>query len=405
MKTALYIARRYFFSKKSQNVINITSAISVLGIFISTAAMIIVMSGLNGIVQLIETVYDSFDPDIELHPSVGKTFDTRNVNWEEIRDVEGVEYAYSTIEEITMVQYNENYAFATMKGVDLDFYQTDLISKDKFMGRMIPNEGEEMSILGRGVYDQLRVSFADFEKLTVYGLLRDEKLKVNNASAFKPETIYVEGVFDINPEFNNKYFIVPMSFANRLLEYESSRTKIEIVVVEGADQNRIKEQVLEIVGSGFEGRTRYEQNELIFKTNEAEKWMVFLILGFIMLISTFNIIASLTMLIIDKKKDIKTLISLGADRNMIKQIFVLQGLMINFLGAFLGVVVGFIVCWGQIKFHWIKMENSIVDYWPVDIVISDIMVILATVVVIGVLSSYLPVRYLVKKHFSSMFER
>ena len=174
---------------------------------------------------------------------------------------------------------------------------------------------------------------------------------------------------------------------------------------EGFDEWKVKEEILTILGPGFDAKTRYEQNELIFKTNETEKWMVFLILGFIMLISTFNIIASLTMLVLDKKKDIKTLISLGATANTIRNIFVLEGLLINFLGAFLGAIVGFLVCWAQIEFHLITMENSIVEYWPVIIKWTDIALIFGTILIIGMLSSFVPVQFLIKKHFKGMFER
>jgi len=401
---ALYIARRYFFSKKSQNVINITSAISVLGIFISTAAMIIVMSGLNGIVDLIETLYNSFDPDIEVYSTKGKTFEVDQIAFEELKDIEGIKYVYQTIEEITMIKYGDNYTFATMKGVGDDFFKTDLIRNDMYAGLPEPAmQGDEIAILGRGIYDQLGISFASFSRMTVYGLLRGEKLKVNNQSAFNPEPIYVEGVFDINPEFNAKYFIVSLPFARRLIKYENSRTKIEIVLNEDAAPNTVKEKVLSILGPDFSAKTRYEQNELIFKTNEAEKWMVFLILGFIMLISTFNIIASLTMLVLDKKKDIRTLISLGATQHMIRNVFVLQGLMINFLGAFLGALVGFGVCYGQLHYHWITLENSIVAYWPVKVLWGDILMIFGLVLIIGLVSSFLPVQYLIKKHFKTMF--
>jgi len=269
------------------------------------------------------------------------------------------------------------------------------------------SDGENLAIVGYGVQAKLQVPVKEEynNRITIYGLLRSEKLSKNNQKAFKPSESYVKGVFSINPEFDNDYYIVPIAFAQALLEYENNRTKLEFVLLENADEWKVKEEILAILGPDFSAKTRYEQNELIFKTNETEKWMVFLILGFIMLISTFNIIASLTMLVLDKKKDIKTLISIGATDKMVRNIFVVEGLLINFIGALLGAIVGFAVCWVQIEFKIITMENSIVDHWPVIVKWTDVALIFGTIFIIGSLSSFLPVNFLIKRHFKSMFHR
>ncbi|CAG5086144.1 FtsX-like permease family protein [Parvicella tangerina] len=406
MKTTFYIARRYFFSRKSKSVINITSAISVLGIFVSTAAMIIVLSGFNGIESLVKELYSHFDPDITFTPAKGKSFHEDEIDFDQLMALEEVAYAYPVIEEITMVKHEEQYVFATMKGVGDVFFQSGLLEKSIFDG-----EGGivdyNTAIVGYGVQGKLQVAASDMydNKVKVYGLLRTEKASKNNQEAFKSQDAYVRGVFSVNPEFDNKFILVSLDFARDLLEYEGDYTKFEVQVNKGFDPFVVKEKILGITGDTFTGKTRYELNEIIFKTNETEKWMVFLILGFIMIISTFNIIASLSMLILDKQKDIKTLISLGASQKMIKQIFILEGLMINFIGAFLGGFVGFAVCWAQIKFHFVKMENSVTDYWPVIVKWQDVLMIFSTVLIIGVVSSYLPVNYLVKRHFSQMFKR
>lgn len=406
MKTALYIARKYFFSRKSQSVINITSGISVLGIFVATAAMVIVLSGFNGIESLVKDLYSRFDPDITFTPTYGKTFNSSNVDFKKIKEIEGVAYAYPVIEEITMVKHDDQYVFATMKGVDKEYFEAGVLGDTIFDGEAKIDDYNS-AILGYAIQGKLQVAANDMydNKIKVYGLLRSEKLSKNNQEAFKPQDAYVRGVFSINPEFDNQYFIVSLDFARSLLEYENDYTKFEVQVEEGADPFEVKLKVLEILNGEFHGKTRYELNELIFKTNETEKWMVFLILGFIMVISTFNIIASLSMLILDKQKDIKTLISLGASKLLVKRIFILEGLMINFLGAALGGLVGFLVCWAQIKFHLITMENSVSDYWPVIIKGQDVLMIFCTVLIIGIASSYLPVNYLVRRHFNKMFNR
>lgn len=406
MKTTFYIARRYFFSRKSKSVINITSAISVLGIFISTAAMIIVLSGFNGIEDLVKELYSHFDPDITFSPAYGKSYHRDEVNFDALMELDEVECAYPVIEEITMVKHDEQYMFATMKGVGADFFKSGLLDKAIFEGEGVISDYNS-SILGYGVQGKLQVASDDMydNKIKVFGLLRTEKASKNNQDAFKSQTAYVRGVFSVNPEFDNQYFLVSLDFASDILEYENDYSKFEVKLAEDVDAFEAKQKILSILGNGFTGKTRYELNEIIFKTNETEKWMVFLILGFIMIISTFNIIASLSMLILDKQKDIKTLISLGATQKMIKQIFILEGLMINFIGAILGGLVGFVVCWAQINFHFVTMENSVTEYWPVIVKWQDVIMIFSTVLVIGLVSSYVPVNYLVRRHFSQMFKR
>lgn len=430
VKTTFYIARRYFFSRKSKSVINITSAISVLGIFISTAAMIIVLSGFNGIESLVKELYSHFDPDITFSPTLGKSYHKDSVDFEKIKELEEVAYVYPVIEEITMVQHDDQYVFATMKGVGEDFLKSGLLASSIYDGQFIIYDRDEglqsgvlkslagltgaytelgynTSIIGYGIQGKLQVAANDQydNKIKVYGLLRTEKASKNNQEAFKSQDVYARGVFSVNPEFDDQYFLVSLDFAQELLEYEDDYSKFEVKLEEGVDPFEAKAKILGLVGEEFTGKTRYELNELIFKTNETEKWMVFLILGFIMIISTFNIIASLSMLILDKQKDIKTLISLGSTEKMIKQIFILEGLMINFIGAVLGGLVGFVVCWAQIEFHFVKMENSVTDYWPVIVKWQDVIMIFSTVIVIGAISSYVPVNYLVRRHFSQMFKR
>lgn len=328
------------------------------------------------------------------------------VDFEELKSIEEVEYVYPVIEEITMIKHDDQYIFATMKGVGDDFFKSGLLTNSIYDGKGVISDYNSV-IMGYGVQGKLLVAANDMydNKVKVYGLLRTEKASKNNQDAFKSQDGYVRGVFSVNPEFDNQYFLVSIDFAQELLEYENDYSKFEVKLKEGADAFEVKDKILSLTGSQFVGKTRYELNEIVFKTNETEKWMVFLILGFIMIISTFNIIASLSMLILDKQKDIKTLISLGATEKMIKQIFILEGLMINFIGAFLGGLVGFVVCWAQIEFHFVKMENSVTDYWPVIVKWQDLIMIFSTVVVIGFVSSYIPVNYLIKRHFSQMFKR
>ena len=379
--------------------INLTAMISVFGMFVSTAAMVIVLSGFNGIEQLVKDLYRDFNADLVIVPKHGKTFSIHAVDVPQLSKTEGVDLVYDVIEEITMLKKGDNYVFATMKGVGDSFFESNLIENRMVEGTRQARDNEVL--IGEGIQVRLRIySTMGFDNnFTVYGLLRQNKLTVNQQNAFNPKGVQAVGIFRINPEFDHKYFITPLAFAEELLKYEDHRSAIEIMVKPGYTDDQVKENLLSVLGDNFIIKTRYEQNELLFKTNETEKWMVFIILGFIMVIATFNIIASLTMLIIDKNKDINTLASFGATPAFIRQIFFLQGLFINFSGGLIGILVGVLVCWLQQTFHLIQMQNAIVEHWPVIIKVEDLLLVFVTVVTVGVLSSWLPVRYLVKRHF------
>ncbi len=406
MNTAFYIARRYIFSKKSHSAINIISFISVFGIFISTTAMIIVLSAFNGIEGLVENLFSSFDPSIKITIKEGKTFNEDKVDLKEIESIEGVYSIAKVIEEITMLKHGDQWITASIKGVDSNFFKVCNLSSAIIEGETdLISHGFPKAIIGLGIQNKLQVSSDPrySNTITTYGLLRNEKLSKNNKKAFKPLMINVGGVFSINPEFDNQYIITSIDYARNLLEYKNTITAIEIGLTEESDVNTIKDQIAQLVGDKFNVKTRYEQNELIFKTNQTEKWMVFLILGFILILSTFNIIASISMLLFDKQKDIKTLISMGATKQFIQRIFFLEGLFINLLGGLIGLAFGLGVCFLQIKFHLVKLQNSVIDYWPVEVEINDLFLVFGTVIIIGVLSSYLPVKYLIRKQFSNSF--
>lgn len=393
MNTPFYIAKRYLFSKKSHNIVNIITGISVFGIFISTAAMVIVLSAFNGIEGLVQDLYSSFDPDIKITLKEGKTFTIGSEQLKEIKKIDGIRSISETIDEVVLLKKGENWVTATMKGVDENFLSQSIPDSIMTEGFPVVKEGGvEYAIPGYGIQNMLQVSSNPQynNTITVYGLKRSEKLNRNNKDAFEPRLITVGGVFSINPDFDNKYILVPIDFASSILGYKNEITALEIAVNPGSDPDLIKQQISPVLGQNFNIKTRYEQNELVFKTNETEKWMVFLILGFILLLSTFNIIASLTMLILDKEKDIQTLSGLGAPYSQIKKVFIYEGLLVNFLGAILGIGVGLAVSIIQIKFHIITMANSVVDYWPMIIKPIDVVLIFITVLIIGFTSSYLP---------------
>jgi len=368
--------------------------------------MVVVLSGFNGIEELVEKLYSSFDADIRITKTEGKTFDFNDISKDKLLQIEGVDAVTKVIEEITMIKHEDRWITATMKGVEESYLSICRLDSVLTEGEaLLDVDGFNRTIIGIGLQNKIQVTsdprYHDY--LTVYGLLRDEKLSKNNMDAFKPEMISVGGVFAINPEFDNTYFLVPIQFASNLLEYENDITAYEVGVKSDFSNKQIKNEIQQVVGDQFEVKTRYEQNELVFKTNETEKWMVFLILGFILLLSTFNIIASLTMLILDKRKDIETLISIGATRQFVRRVFFLEGVFINLIGGVIGISAGLLIAWLQLKFHFVTLDNSVIPYWPVSIHFSDVLMVFGTVVIIGIISSYIPVSYLINRHFKKQF--
>ena len=400
MNVPFHIAKRYLFSKKSHNIINIISGIAVVGITFSTAALIVILSAFNGLEGLVSDLYNSFDSDIEITLKEGKTFDKKLFPLEEIKALEEVEYTSNIVEEVVMLKHRDNWVTCNMKGVEPSFME--MAQLDTFMVDGIENIFEHQrpeAIIGLGIQSQLGVSSDDvFDNLmTVSGLLRDKKIK-RNSNPFKQKEIHNIGVFSIGPDFDFKYIIAPIDFASDLLNYEDEITAVELNLKAGVSHDEFKTKLQTIVGEDFDIKTLYEQNELVYNVHKLEKWFIYIILTFVLLLASFNILASLAMLIIDKKKDIYILKSMGANDTDVRKIFFFQGTMINLSGAIIGLGLGLFVAWLQIKFHLVTLQGAIIDYYPVEIKAGDIAMVGATVLLIGISSSYFPVRYFLRKY-------
>jgi lipoprotein-releasing system permease protein len=401
-----FIAKRYLFSKKSKSIINIISLISVVGVFVSSAAMIVVLSGFNGIERLVENIYSEHEADIVITPLLGKTFHEIDSVINKINSFPEIKNFSRVIEEVTMVKHGDRWMTAIMKGVEKSYIEISKLDSSIIEGNSnYWNSNLPNAIIGVGLQNQLQVSSDKRfnNQIIIYGLLREEKISISNKSVFKPAEINVTGIFNVNPEFDEKYLIVPIDFARELLNYENEINAIEIELNTGIDPTIFKSKLKNVLSDAYLIKTQYEKNELIYKTNAAEKWMVFMILIFIFILSTFNIIASLTMLILDKKKDISTLISLGATPKLIKSIFFKEGFYINLLGGGLGLTIGALLCILQGKFKLIKLENSVIDHWPVIVELSDLFSVLFILIFVGILSSYLPTAFIIKRHFKTYF--
>ena len=401
-----FIAKRYLLSKNSKSIINVISLISIVGVFVSSCAMVIVLSGFNGLENLVEKIYNQHESDLTISPIKGKTFYDSDSIIQKLTTIEQIGFTSKIIEEVAMIKHGEKWTTAIMKGAERSYSKiTNLDSS------IIDGNGDfystfvSGSIIGVGIQNQLQVSCDDrFDNtITVYGLLRNKKLSTQNKNVFNPKRISVRGVFNITPEFDNNYFIVSLDFARDLLDYTNELSAIEIGLKKEANLELVKKQIERLVGVDFQVKTKFEKNELLFKTNAAEKWMVFMILLFIFILSTFNIIASLTMLMFDKKRDISTLIALGATKKLIQSIFFKEGLYINLIGGMSGIILGAFICMAQYHFKLIRLENSIIDYWPVEVEATDLFYVLLVLLGIGIIASYLPTSFILRKHFKTYF--
>ncbi len=401
MNTPFFIAKRYLFSKKSHNVINLISGISVFGIMISTAAMVIVLSAFNGIESLVLDLFSSFENDIKIQATHSKTFSKSFIN-QTIFDDKDILYYSDVIEETVIIKNKDKYAFGTLKGVDDDFLKMVKMNQYLLDGKsLLKDKNGPFALVGVGVLQNLGGYIYsipnEFDFFTVYSPNRNEKIKRNSTSAFESLKIPVVGTFSFNNKIDETMMIVPIDFAKKALGFTDELTAIEIDFYNGVDLDKKKQNIQQLVGNDFTVKTAYEQNELLFKTSQSEKWLTIVLLGFIFFLGTFNMIASLAMLVIEKKDNLKTLYALGAEKNQLQSIFLYVGLLINGLGMMIGLGIGYLICFLQLKFGLLKMEGGMVEYFPVDVKLTDFLMILAITSVIGFIAAYLPSKILIKK--------
>lgn len=369
--------------------------------------MVVVLSGFNGIEHVIKEMYSGFDSDIKITTKKGKTFDRDVVSRDALLEISGVSNASYIIEETVILKTSEqNWVLGRMKGVDEHFI--DMNEMDRFIDKGQPRlstQGYPLAIMGSGLLRDLdaHVKSNGFQGLNVLAIVGNEKISKARNEAYKDSiirdsVISIGAQFSANPKYDDSYFIVPIAFAADILMLKNQVTNIELSLDAKADVLKVKSDLQNLLGDSFLVEDKFDQNKLLFSTHKSEKWMTFLILCFIFLLATFNMIASLTMLVLDKKKDMATLHALGMNYKGIRSIFINEGLLINFIGAFFGLAIGLLICLGQQHFGWIEMGNkAVIDAFPIRIVWLDLLWIFATVLLVGVLTTYIPVRYLLRE--------
>ena len=402
MNLPFHIAKRYLFAKKSQNIINVVSMISVIGIAVSSMAMVIVLSGFNGIEKIVADMYNSFDADLKVSLNEGKTFQTKKIDLDKIKQLNGVNFASLVIEETIILQNEDKFETCKLKGVELPYFDSTHLDTLMVEG-LLDLEYEGIDYCIPGAVLQSRLGFTSDPRfqneLTINGMLRDKKISMTS-QPFNQQKIQVGGVFMTGIYANDaKYIFVSIGFAEKLLEFNKEATGVDIFTDNLSERefSNLKLKVSEIIGQDFKVETREEQHALIFSATKSEKIAVFIILCFVLVIAAFSMIASLTMLILEKRKDVFTLYSVGFTKREVRRLFFYEGLLINLLGGFVGLALGVLICYFQIWYGFVPIQDSIIESQPMEVEGMDILYILITIVSVGLLSSYFPVKYLVKR--------
>jgi lipoprotein-releasing system permease protein len=387
--------------KKTTNLVNLISILSVAILTIITSALIIVLSVFNGFEGLIKTFFSSFDPDVKVTLAEGKVFSATDSLLAKIGNMEEVASFTEVLEENVMLEYNEKQGIARIKGVSDSFNKTSGIDTMMINGEfLLKNKYEDFAVIGYLLSNRLGINLSLVKPVRIIAPKRDAKPSLTNLNVINSKLIYPVGVFSVfQEEYDSELIIVPIDFCRKLLEYYDEVTSIDIKIKEGVEPQLFQTRLEKILGDKFAVKNRYQQHEFLFKIMKSEKWAIFLILSFIIIIASFNLTGSLTMLIIDKKDDIVTLQNMGADNSLIRKIFLLEGWMISILGAFGGVLLGVLICWLQIKFGFVGVEgNFMLEQYPVEIQPMDLVYVFLTVIGIGFVASWYPVRYITKKH-------
>lgn len=402
MSLPSFVARRYLFAKKSSNAINIISAISVTGVTVGTMALVIVLSVFNGFDNLVKSLFNSFDPDLKISLAEGKTFIPDEDRLKALTEMPGVAAFTKVIEENALIRYGDKQLPATVKGVDQNYLKVSGLDTMVVEGEFIlRDQGMDFTVIGMGISYYLSVGLGFINPLTIYMPKKTEGYSVDPATAFNAYNIHPKGIFSIEQEYDQKYLIVPFRFAAKLLDDSLSISALEVKLGKGVQVDQIQRKVQALFGKDFIVKNRYQQKEVFYKIMKYEKWAIFFILSFILMVASFNIIGSLSMLIIEKKKDIETFQSMGADKGLIRSIFLYEGLMISVFGALVGTVVGVAICWAQMHFGIVKLSGSgsfIIDAYPVAIKFTDIVFSFITVLAIGFFAAWYPVRLMVSKY-------
>ena len=406
MNFPFYIARRYLFSKKSTHAINVISGISMVGVVVATMALVVTLSVFNGFHDLVASFFTQMDPQLKVTPVKGKTASADDPLLMKIRQLPEVEVATECLEDQAMAVYGDRQMMVKVKGVEDNFNQLTHISEILEGNGEFELHAADMSygIPGLGVAFQLGLGYTYEEPLRIFAPRRKGQLDMTNPTdGFVVDELYSHGVVFCMKQgkYDRSYILTSIAFTRHLFDAEGQLTSLELRLKPGSDFDRVKQQMQQIAGNQFHVLDRYEQQDDTFRIMEVEKLIAYVFLTFILVIACFNIIGSLSMLIIDKRNDVVTLRNLGANEHQITRIFLFEGRMISTIGAVVGILIGLLLCWLQQQYGLVRLGSSegsfVVDAYPVSVHPWDIVLIFFTVIAVGYLSVWYPVRYFAKR--------
>ena len=405
MNFPLFIAKRYILSKKSTNVINIISGISVVGITVATMALVVVLSVFNGFHDMVATLFTSFDPQLKVTPAKGKSIAADLPQLTEIKALDDVEVATECVEEMAMAVFNGKMMMVKLKGVEDNFEQLTHIDDILYGSREFCLHAGvlDYALPGIGVVQQLGTDVKWTNYIQIYAPQREGQLDMSNPeSGFIVDSLAIQNsIFAVGQaKIDRSYILCPVHFARRVFAMQGEITSLELRIKPNANFNAVKKEVKRIAGDTLVVEDRYEQQADTFKIMQIEKVLAYVFLTFILIVACFNIIGSISMLIIDKRNDVATLRNLGASDKQIESVFMFEGRIISAIGAVLGILLGLLLCWLQQEFGLVKMGdagNFIINAYPVSVHYTDVLIVLVTVITVGWAAVWYPVRHFSRK--------
>jgi len=400
MQLPLFFAKRYLFSKKKHASINIMSMISLVGVAVGAMALVIILSVYNGFDGYVRSLYSTFDPELKITPAEGKFFRYDDALKAKLMSVEGIQAVCRTIEENAMVSYADKQQIVTVKGVDDSYSHVAGIDSMMVEGRFILKHGDvNQASVGAMIAQSLGVGVNFMDPMFIYLPNRDVE-DVQSPDAFLKEYVFPTSIFATNLEYDAKFVVVPIRLLDTTYRFTNESTALEVKLKPGSDLALVYGAVVKLLGSKFVVKDRFMQNEVLFRIMKSEKWIIYMILSLILIVASFNIIGSLSMLMLDKQDDVFVLRALGASSKLIEHIFLLEGWLISIFGAGIGVLVGLLVALAQKHFKIVKLNTDgafVLDAYPVQIQPLDLLFVFVTVVLIGYFAARYPISSLKKQ--------
>ena len=403
MRLPLFIANRYLLAKKSHNLINIITWISIVSVSVGAFALIVVLSAFNGLEQVISSMSNRLAPDIEITAVKGKTIDLSAFPTDRLKAMQGVEQVVPTITEDALFRANDKQHIGQVKGVGLAYEKVKRLGEVVFDDNVLvlQEEGTDLAVPGAGVAWYLGISaYEPYALLRIYVPKRGNASSMSLENGFNSGVLTVRRVFATEQEIDQKTVLVPYPWLAELLGYDQKATAVELFLSSQAEIGRVKKELKSLLGSDYAVKDQREQQATLYRVMRSEKWAVYVILTFILILATFNVVGSLSMLMIDKRKDTGILKSMGADNRLIQRIFLNEGMLIAVAGGLIGLLLGIVLVLLQQRFGFVKFGtggNYVVDVYPVLLKLKDVLLIFATIVVVGGVSAFLTVRRAMRK--------